>query len=87
MAECNQAIEKHLGTRPDHFAYPGGEWDPGTEAFVARYYKTARLWTCEDRQYSHNTYATNPYRLESTNVSMHMPEKTFLRLLDTVCDS
>lgn len=82
LVECNQAIERHLGMRPKHFAYPGGEWSDETEALVVRFYDTARHWICDDRPYRPNTFETNPYRLRAINVSMHMPEHVYLGLLD-----
>ena len=82
LLECNDAIERHLGTRPVHFAYPGGEWNDEAEALVLRYYRTARHWICDDRPYAYNTWETNPYRLQAINVSMHMSMERFERLLD-----
>ncbi len=82
LVECNEAIKQHLGVHPEHFAYPGGDWDEDVEAFIVRYYKTARHWRCDDRPYKYNTYETNPYRLQSINVSMQLPEKTLLDFLD-----
>ena len=82
LTECNQAIERRLGTRPKHFAYPGGEWNDEVEAVVVRFYETARHWVCDDVPYEPNTFGTNPYRLQAINVSMHMPEPVFLNLLD-----
>ena len=82
IVECNEAIERHLGIKTAHFTYPGGDWDQAAEAFIVRYYKTARHWVCDDRPYEYNTYETNPYRLQSINISMHMSEKRFLGLLD-----
>lgn len=82
LVECNDAIKQHMGVHPEFFAYPSGDWDQDVEAFVVRYYKTARNWRCDNRPYEYNIFATNPYRLQSVNVSMHLPEKTFLDLLD-----
>ncbi len=28
LVECNEIIEHNLGIKPEHFAYPGGEWKP-----------------------------------------------------------
>jgi peptidoglycan/xylan/chitin deacetylase (PgdA/CDA1 family) len=82
LIECNDAIERRIGTRPKHFAYPGGEWDDATEALVVRHYETARLWICDDRPYVPNDFETNPYRLRAINVSMHMTNEAFLAILD-----
>ena len=32
LVRCNDAIEHHLGVRPRHFAYPGGEWNDAAKA-------------------------------------------------------
>jgi peptidoglycan/xylan/chitin deacetylase (PgdA/CDA1 family) len=82
LVECNDSIERHLGFAPQHFAYPGGEWNDEAEALIVRLYKTARHWECDDRPYHHNTWQTNPYRLQAINVSMHMPFERFVQLLD-----
>jgi peptidoglycan/xylan/chitin deacetylase (PgdA/CDA1 family) len=82
LAECNEALKQRIGVKTEHFAYPGGEWEPDSEAFVVRYYATARHWVCDDRPYELNTYETNPYRLQAINVSMHMTEEKFLAILD-----
>jgi len=83
LVRCNDAIEHHLGVRPRHFAYPGGEWNDAVEAIVVRHYDTARHWVCDDRPYRPNTFETNPFRLQSINVSMHMSEDVFLGVLDS----
>jgi peptidoglycan/xylan/chitin deacetylase (PgdA/CDA1 family) len=82
LIECNDAIERHLGVRPKHFAYPGGEWNDETESLVVRHYDTARHWICDDRPYRPNNFETNPYRLRAINVSMHMNEQRFEEILD-----
>ena len=82
LVECNDTIEQNLGFRPQHFAYPGGEWNDESESLVLRFYQTARLWICDDRPYAYNTWETNPYRLQAINVSMHMSQDRFEQLLD-----
>lgn len=82
LVECNREIEGHLGIRPKHFAYPGGEWNDEVESLVVRHYETARHWICDDLAYEPNTFLTNPYRLQAINVSMHMPQDAYLALLD-----
>ena len=82
LMECNAAIERHLGFKPQHLAYPGGEWNDEVEAVAVRFYRTIRHWICDDRPYSYNTFETNPFRLQAINVSMHMPDEVFLQLLD-----
>ena len=82
LIECNDAIERHIGIKPQHFAYPGGEWNDHAEALVVRLYKTARHWECDDRPYYHNTWYTNPYRLQAINVSMQMSHARYVQILD-----
>ncbi len=84
LVECNDTIERHLGVRPRHFAYPGGEWNDENEAVVVRQSDTARHWICDDRPYEPNTFETNPYRLRAINVSMHMTDGVFAGILDEV---
>ena len=81
LVNCNEAIERELGIRPDHFAYPSGDWSEAVEAYVVRHYRTARDWFGDDRLKG-NTFATHPYRLAGVNVSMNMTEAMFSRLLD-----
>ena len=82
FAECNDAFERRLGFRPDHFAYPAGDWNEPVEAIVRRHYRTARLWEHSDRV-RFNDRATSPYRLQSIHVSMLMDEPAFLNVLDS----
>ncbi|MCH2210947.1 MAG: hypothetical protein MK110_06570 [Fuerstiella sp.] len=72
-----QAISRRLGIQPKHIAYPGGEWSSETEALVVRHYETAWYWGCDDVPYQPNTFVTNPYRLQTINVSMQMSEAVF----------
>ncbi len=43
LLNCNKAIERELGFKPACFAYPVGNWSEEVEAYVVRYYRTARL--------------------------------------------
>ena len=72
LVQCSDSIERNLGVRPLHFAYPGGEWDEALEAIVVRYYETARHWVCDDRPCRPNTFETNPYRLQSILSLIHI---------------
>ena len=81
LVNCNEAIERELGIRPNHFAYPSGDRSEEVEALVARHYRTARDWFGDD-QLKWNTCATHPYRLAGVNVSMNMTDAMFSRLLD-----
>lgn len=80
LLDCNAAIRRELGLKPEHFAYPSGDWSEEVEAYVARYYKTARLWYGDD-QLKWNTFATHPYRLVAINVSMNMSDTMLKKLL------
>ncbi len=82
LIECNEAIERYLGSPARHFAYPGGQWNDEAEPLVVRYYRTARHWLCDDRPYAYNTWENNPYRMQAINVSMQMPMVRFEQLLN-----
>ncbi len=43
LATSDGLIERRLGLRPDHFAYPWGHWSPGTAAVVDKRYMTAAI--------------------------------------------
>ena len=80
LVNCNAAIERELGFKPAYFAYPSGDWSEEVEAYVARYYRTARLWYGDD-QLKLNTFTTHPYRLAGVNVSMNMSDTMLKKLL------
>ena len=78
---CNRAIERELGFQPVCFAYPSGDWSEEVEAYVSRYYRTARLWYGDDH-FKLNTLSSHPYRLVGINTSMNMSDTLFSRLID-----
>jgi peptidoglycan/xylan/chitin deacetylase (PgdA/CDA1 family) len=43
LEECDELIERRLGLRPRHFAYPWGRWSPETQALAAARYETVAL--------------------------------------------
>ena len=73
LTDCDEAIRKELGIVTAHFAYPSGDWSAEVEAFVARRYRTARLWFGDD-QVMLNDFKTHPYRLKAVNASMNMSD-------------
>jgi len=73
-------IKKHLGIETLNFAYPQGNWNEQVEVIVRKYYRTARLWH-NDFSPLFNTHKTNPYRLNSLNVSMLVTEDNFKTVL------
>ena len=81
LLNYNRSIEKELGFKPAHFAYPSADWSEEVEAFVVRYYRTARLGFGDDHVRL-NTLLTHPYRLNCVLVSMNMSDAMLLRLLD-----
>lgn len=55
---CNRLIERRLGQRPLHFAYPWGFWDETAETLVKERYTSAALAFVGDMNRD-----TDPYRL------------------------
>lgn len=43
MEACDALIERRLGARPRHFAYPWGRWSADTQALAAARYRTIAL--------------------------------------------
>ena len=81
LINCNEAIKRELGFKPQHFAYPSGDWSEEVESYVVRYYRTARDWRGDD-QFKLNSFSINPYRLIGINTSMNMTDAMLSRLLE-----
>jgi peptidoglycan/xylan/chitin deacetylase (PgdA/CDA1 family) len=61
-AELEQPLalfQQRLGLRPEHFAYPRARWSIDTEAWVARYYRTAAIGSGAAAQAA----SFHPYRI------------------------
>jgi peptidoglycan/xylan/chitin deacetylase (PgdA/CDA1 family) len=43
LASSDGLIDRRLGLRPDHFAYPWGYWSPGAAAVIDKRYMTAAI--------------------------------------------
>jgi peptidoglycan/xylan/chitin deacetylase (PgdA/CDA1 family) len=43
LARCDELVERRLGLRPAHFAYPWGHWSPDAAPLVERRYSTAAI--------------------------------------------
>lgn len=74
-------IEKNLGVRARHFAYPNGLWNERVEELVKQLYDSARLFQTSGRA-EYVTKDTNVYRLPTMNVNYQLPFEDFQRLVD-----
>lgn len=78
----NRAFERHLGFAPRHFAYPSGARNARTDAVLARYYDSLRLW--EDglpEAPAFTRRGTPPTALVCQNIDMAVDRPAFRALL------
>jgi len=82
LKTCVEEIKENLGFQADCFAYPYGNWNEDVEVLVKKYFRTARQWRPDFHTAGYNTLETDPYRLQSFNVSMQTSEGDFLEILN-----
>ena len=76
LAGAQEDIRRHLGVKPETFAYPVGSWNEQLEGMVKRLYRSARLWQ-ETGPWQYVTRITSPYRLVGVNISAKMTFEDF----------
>lgn len=78
----HRAFERRLGFAPRHFAYPSGSRNEHTDAVLARYYDSLRLWEDglpDPPAFTHR--GTPPTALACQNIDMAVGLPAFRRLL------
>ncbi len=81
LQTSSESIKKYLGIDAPNFAYPSGDWNEQVETVVKKYYRTARLWQNNFEQACFNTHRTDPYRLQTMNISMQISNRKFENIL------
>ena len=77
----HDAFKKHLGSVPEHFAYPSGSRNAGTDRLLSRYYRSLRLWHFEwPIQWSYTDCKTSPLALECQNIDIRVPFDGFMEI-------
>ena len=83
VESSNEAYAARLGFVPAHFAYPSGSRNDRTDALLARYYRSLRVW-----HFSHPPVwtftdgATSPLALDCQNIDNTVPFEDFARIFD-----
>jgi len=80
LSDSKSIIEDKLGYSCDHFAYPGGFYSYLSQSIVPKYYKTARQWQWQGIYNCQNIF-TDPYQVTGMNISYHLSQKEFVRLV------
>ncbi|NKB69397.1 MAG: polysaccharide deacetylase family protein [Candidatus Latescibacteria bacterium] len=80
---ANALFAHHLGAVPEHFAYPSGSRTAATDALLAGYYRSLRLWEFAWPVSWTFTHAdTSPLGLACQNIDLRVPFADFTRLFD-----
>lgn len=74
-------FRKHLGFVPDHFAYPSGSRDEGTDALLAPRYRSLRRWSfSHPPEWEFTDITTPPSAIECQNVDSTVSFEDFQRI-------
>ena len=80
---ANRTFSRHLGFAPTHFAYPSGSRSQRTDALLARYYRSLRLWHFEwPIRWTFTDSATSPHAIDCQNIDLRVPFEAFANILD-----
>ena len=88
IEKSNEAYADKLGLVPAHFAYPSGSRSKETDALLAPYYRSLRLW-----QFSYppvwrfTERNTSPHALECQNVDNTVTFEDFVRIFDEALET
>ena len=83
IEKSNESYADRLGFVPAHFAYPSGSRSEETDALLAPYYRSLRLW-----QFSYppvwkfTEFNTSSYALECQNIDNTVSFESFVRIFD-----
>ena len=77
----NDAFKKHLGSVPEHFAYPSGSHNVSTDRLLSRYYRSLRLWHFEwPITWTYTHFKSSPLALECQNIDMRVSFDDFTHI-------
>ncbi len=86
LAACDELLERRMGLRPRHFAYPWGYWSPSAHEVVRRRYSSATLGSGPGISESTDPLLLNriPVQLGDSHFIFRRKMRTGLRLEDMV---
>ena len=78
----NARFQERLGFLPNHFAYPSGSRNERTDALLAKYYRSLRLWHFEwPIQWTFTDGNTSPLAIDCQNIDLRVPFAAFQSVL------
>ena len=77
----NEEFDRRLGQTPVHFAYPSGSRSGQTDALLAEYYRSLRLWRHGyPPKWTFTDGSTSPLALECQNIDSTVSFDDFTRI-------
>ena len=77
----SRSYAEHLGFVPRHFAYPSGSRNRRTDALLAPYYRSLRLWSfSQPPKWEFTEHSTPPAALRCQNVDSTVAFEDFARI-------
>ena len=74
----NARFQERLGFLPNHFAYPSGSRNERTDALLAKYYRSLRLWHFAwPIQWTFTDGNTSPLAIDCQNIDLRVPFAAF----------
>lgn len=78
----NHLFKQRLGMVPDHFAYPSGSRNQGSDEVLSRFYRSLRLWHFEQPiQWTFTQHDTSTLAVDCQNIDLRVPFEEFENLL------
>ena len=88
IERSNEACAENLGLVPAHFAYPSGSRNERTDALLAPYYRSLRLWHFSSPPvWSFTDAGTSPHALDCQNIDNTVGFDDFARLFEEARDN
>jgi len=83
IERSNEAYSRRLGIVPDHFAYPSGSRSARTDALLAPYYRSLRLWHfSQPPTWTFTDLGTSPHALDCQNIDNTVSFEDFTRVFE-----
>ncbi len=87
IERSHEAYVENLGFVPAHFAYPSGSRDERTDALLAPYYRSLRLWHFSSPPvWSFTDAGTSPHSLDCQNIDNTVGFDDFARIFVEALD-
>jgi peptidoglycan/xylan/chitin deacetylase (PgdA/CDA1 family) len=88
IERSNEAYAENLGFVPAHFAYPSGSRSERTDALLAPYYRSLRLWHFSHPPvWSFTDAGTSPLALDCQNIDSTVGFDDFARIFEEALDN